>query len=97
MARCHGSNTESCPTAAVPKSGPSALTSSAGMHPAEVRKFCPLDGARQALMRSAMNQLQLSARGYHRVLKLARSLADWRGASPSSWRTWPRRFSTGPG
>jgi magnesium chelatase family protein len=27
-------------------------------------------------MQSAMNQLQLSARGYHRVLKLARTIAD---------------------
>jgi len=26
-----------------------------------------------------MNQLQLSARAYHRVLKLARTIATWRG------------------
>jgi magnesium chelatase family protein len=30
-------------------------------------------------MRSAMSQMQLSARGYHRVLKLARTVADLAG------------------
>ena len=30
----------------------------------------------EALMRSAMQQMHLSARGYHRVLKLARTIAD---------------------
>jgi len=46
------------------------------MHPAQVRKFCELDPAGRALMRTAMNQLNLSARAYHRVLKLARTIAD---------------------
>ena len=32
------------------------------------------------LMQSAMNQLQLSARVYHRVLKLARTIADLAGS-----------------
>ena len=40
----------------------------------------PLDGQSQSLMRSAMSQLQLSARGYHRVLKLARTIADLVGS-----------------
>jgi magnesium chelatase family protein len=30
-------------------------------------------------MKTAMNQLQLSARAYHRVLKLARTIADLAG------------------
>jgi len=38
------------------------------------------DRAGQALLRSAAESLQLSARGYHRVLKLARTLADLDGA-----------------
>ena len=46
-------------------------------------------------MRSAMSQLQLSARAYHRVLKLARTIADLAGASGSGRRTWRRRCSTG--
>jgi magnesium chelatase family protein len=31
-------------------------------------------------MRAAMTQLNLSARGYHRVLKLARTIADLAGS-----------------
>ena len=50
------------------------------MRPAEVRKFCDLDDTSRALMKTAMNQLQLSARAYHRVLKLARTIADLAGA-----------------
>ena len=46
------------------------------MRPAEVRKFCALDETGQTLMKTAMNQLQLSARAYHRILKLARTIAD---------------------
>jgi magnesium chelatase family protein len=34
----------------------------------------------QSLMRSAMSQLQLSARAYHRILKLARTIADLAGS-----------------
>jgi magnesium chelatase family protein len=51
------------------------------MHPAEVRQFCQLDDTSQSLMRSAMNQMQLSARAYHRVLKLSRTIADLAGES----------------
>jgi magnesium chelatase family protein len=49
------------------------------MRPAEVRKFCDLDDASRALMKTAMSQLQLSARAYHRILKLARTIADMAG------------------
>jgi magnesium chelatase family protein len=54
----------------------SDLASNADMRPADVRKYCKLDDAGTALMRTAMSQLQLSARGFHRVLKLARTIAD---------------------
>ncbi|MCD4672874.1 MAG: YifB family Mg chelatase-like AAA ATPase [Anaerolineaceae bacterium] len=52
----------------------------ADMHPAEIRIFCKLDTAGENLMRSAMSQLQLSARSYHRVLKLSRTIADLAGS-----------------
>jgi magnesium chelatase family protein len=58
----------------------SAPTCNADMRPAEVRQFCALDDTGRALMKTAMNQLQLSARGYHRILKLARTIADLAGA-----------------
>jgi len=65
----------------VESGGPlSACTNNADMHIAEVRKFCTLDETGQTLMKTAMNQLQLSARGYHRVLKLARTIADLAGS-----------------
>ena len=52
------------------------IACNADMRPADVRQFCELDETSRALMRSAMNQLQLSARAYHRILKLARTIAD---------------------
>ena len=52
------------------------ITCNADMRPAEVRKFCKLDEACSSLMKSAMTQYQLTARSYHRVLKLARTIAD---------------------
>lgn len=55
---------------------PGSPTCNADMTLAEVRRFCPLDDAGRSLMKAAMSQLQLSARAYHRVLKLARTIAD---------------------
>ena len=52
------------------------LACNAEMRPADVRKYCKLDEAGTALLKAAMNQLQLSARAFHRVLKLARTIAD---------------------
>ncbi len=48
------------------------------MNPSQVRQFAQLrlgDGA-QELLKLAVNQLSLSARAFHRVLKLARTIAD---------------------
>ncbi len=56
------------------------LTSNADMGPQEIRKFCQIDQAGESLMRTAMRQLQLSARAYHRTLKLARTIADLAGS-----------------
>ncbi len=58
----------------------SKLTCNADMHPAEVRQFCALDEPCRSLMRAAMNQMDLSARAYHRILKLARTIADLAGS-----------------
>jgi len=57
-----------------------AITCNADMRPAEVRQFCQLDETSRTLIRSAMNQLQLSARAYHRILKLALTIADLAGS-----------------
>jgi magnesium chelatase family protein len=50
------------------------------MGPAEVQKFCHLDDAGRNLLRAATQQMNLTARSYHRVLKLARTIADLAGA-----------------
>lgn len=52
------------------------IACNADMRPAEVRLFCVLDETGSTLMKTAMSQLQLSARAYHRILKLARTIAD---------------------
>jgi magnesium chelatase family protein len=46
------------------------------MSPAEVHEHCRLDEVGQRLMQAAMRQLHLSARALHRMLKLARTIAD---------------------
>ena len=58
----------------------SAVACNAVMRIAEVRKFCKLDETSESLMRSAMSQMNLSARAYHRILKLARTIADLAGS-----------------
>ncbi|MBI2886890.1 MAG: YifB family Mg chelatase-like AAA ATPase [Chloroflexi bacterium] len=57
------------------------LSSNADMTPVELRDFCPLESEAQALLRAAMQQLQLSARAFHRILKVARTTADLAGAA----------------
>ncbi len=55
------------------------------MGPGEVRRFCVTDDAGRSLLRAAMQQMsktprslrgQMSTRAYHRILKLARTIAD---------------------
>jgi magnesium chelatase family protein len=55
------------------------LICNAEMGPGDLRKYCRLDATCSALMRTAMNQMQLSARAYHRVLKVGRTIADLAG------------------
>ena len=56
-----------------------SVQTNADMGPAEVWEHCKLDDAAQSLARAAMEQLQLSARAYHRTLKLSRTIADLAG------------------
>jgi magnesium chelatase family protein len=41
-----------------------------------IRKFCTLDDVSLQLLKTAMERLNLSARAYDRILKVARSIAD---------------------
>jgi magnesium chelatase family protein len=56
------------------------MTCNAEMGPKEVRSYCPIDPAAQTLVKAAVSQLHLSARAFHRTLKLARTIADLAGA-----------------
>ncbi|MGE5140792.1 MAG: YifB family Mg chelatase-like AAA ATPase [Rudaea sp.] len=56
--------------------GRGPLQVNADMGPKEVRELCELDEAGRSLIRTAMKQMNLSARAYHRILKLARTIAD---------------------
>ena len=57
----------------------SGLYANADMGPGEVRQYCDLDDTGRRLMKSAMTQMSLSARGFHRVLKVGRTIADLAG------------------
>ncbi len=51
----------------------------ADMGVAELRQFCRIETESQMLLKAATQQMQLSARAYHRTLKLARTIADLDG------------------
>ena len=46
------------------------------LQPAELQIYCKLDSAGQSLLSQAVNQLDLSARAYDRILRVARTIAD---------------------
>ena len=46
------------------------------MGPAEVWKFCQLDDGAKGLLQTATQRLNLSARAFHRILKVSRTIAD---------------------
>jgi magnesium chelatase family protein len=49
------------------------------MTPSEVREHCDLDGEGRRLLERAHRELDLSARGWDRCLRLARTIADLAG------------------
>jgi magnesium chelatase family protein len=52
------------------------IYSNAQMSSTQVREWCEITSAGQQLLKTAMNKLQLSARAYDRILKVARTIAD---------------------
>lgn len=46
------------------------------LNPSELEKYAPLGEAEQALMKSAQLRLNLSARSYHRIIRVARTISD---------------------
>ena len=54
------------------------------MTPNDVRKFCGLDDKSRKLLENAFNSMNLSARAYHRIIKVARTIADVEGCEDIS-------------
>jgi len=46
---------------------------------ASIRKYCVADEAAQALLKSAYDRMGMSARGYDRIMRVARTIADLDG------------------
>jgi magnesium chelatase family protein len=55
--------------------------SNAQMGPQLIRRFCAVTSASDEILRAAIERLGLSARAYHRVLKVARTIADLEAAT----------------
>jgi len=55
------------------------IFANAHMGPREVKAHCRIDGEGERLLETAVNRLGLSARGYDRILKVARTIADLAG------------------
>lgn len=55
---------------------PAGIFCNAQMPEKLIREYCLLDKAAQELIRMAMSELGLSARGYNKILKVARTIAD---------------------
>lgn len=60
--------------------GQAATHANAHMGPRDLRRHCRLGPAAEELLRTALSRLGLSARAYHRILKVARTIADLAGA-----------------
>jgi magnesium chelatase family protein len=61
--------------------GRPGVYANAHMAPRDIRTFCRVSDGADALLRTAITRLGLSARGYHRVLKIARTIADLDGSA----------------
>jgi magnesium chelatase family protein len=57
-------------------SGRAAVYFNSQMGPKDIKRHCTLDSHGQELLAQATTRLGLSARAYHRILKIARTIAD---------------------
>ncbi|MBN1965914.1 MAG: YifB family Mg chelatase-like AAA ATPase, partial [Anaerolineae bacterium] len=57
-----------------------ALHANADMGPGDIRRFCRLTPEAESLIKVTLRQMQLSARAYHRILKLGLTIADLAGS-----------------
>ena len=57
-------------------SGEAGIYCNAQLSSAQIRTYCPMDDAAKAVIKSAYERLGMSARGYDRILRVARTIAD---------------------
>ena len=56
--------------------GASGVFCNAQLDSAAIRKYCVTDAAAQALLKAAYEKMGMSARGYDRIMRVARTIAD---------------------
>ncbi|MCM8529623.1 MAG: YifB family Mg chelatase-like AAA ATPase, partial [Lentisphaeraceae bacterium] len=54
----------------------SGVITNSSMKPQDIQEYCEVDPSGRALLKTAINDLNLSARAYDRILRLARTIAD---------------------
>ncbi|MBI2023238.1 YifB family Mg chelatase-like AAA ATPase [Candidatus Giovannonibacteria bacterium] len=59
--------------------GRQGIVSNSEMSVREIKKYCELDNESKSILQQAAARLDLSPRSYHRVIKLARTIADLAG------------------
>ena len=63
---------------------PFSLFCNSQMRNREVKSFCVISDSIRDLLQAAVNKLGFSARAFHRILKVARTIADLSGAEELS-------------
>jgi magnesium chelatase family protein len=62
------------------KNSPRKISTNSEMNVKELNIYAPLDTETKNLLNQSAERLQLSARAYHRIIKLARTIADLEGS-----------------
>ena len=66
--------------AAARMEGETGIFCNAQLDSASIRKYCVADAAAQGLLKAAYERMGMSARGYDRVMRVARTIADLDGS-----------------
>jgi magnesium chelatase family protein len=73
------SRVSACRAVQFGRSGNGFPALNASLSPAHIRGICPLGAEHRGIMEGAIMNMGLTARGYHRILRVARTIADLAG------------------